>query len=69
MREIRLSGSEGGGALTGSPYPYPPIIVVGHFLASALSLVLQEQLDCQHRTRHCDPDAEDWPHLGQVSGG
>ena len=23
MREIRLSGSEGGGALTGSPYPYP----------------------------------------------
>ena len=22
MREIRLSGSEGGGALTGSPYPY-----------------------------------------------
>ena len=23
MREIRLYGSEGGGALTGSPYPYP----------------------------------------------
>ena len=22
MREIRTSGSEGGGALTGSPYPY-----------------------------------------------
>ncbi len=22
MREIRLYGSEGGGALTGSPYPY-----------------------------------------------
>jgi hypothetical protein len=22
MREIRQSGSEGGGALTGSPYPY-----------------------------------------------
>jgi len=22
MREIRKSGSEGGGALTGSPYPY-----------------------------------------------
>ena len=35
MREIRLSGSEGGGALTGSPYPYPSMIVVGHFLASA----------------------------------
>ena len=24
MREIRLYGSEGGGALTGSPYPYLP---------------------------------------------
>ena len=36
MREIRLSGSEGGGALTGSPYPYPPMIMGGHFLASAL---------------------------------
>jgi hypothetical protein len=23
MREIRPSGSEGGGALSGSPYPYP----------------------------------------------
>jgi hypothetical protein len=40
MREIRLSGSEGGGALTGSPYPYPPIIVVGHFLASAFGPTL-----------------------------
>jgi hypothetical protein len=28
MREIRLSGSEGGGTLIGSPYPYHPIL--GH---------------------------------------
>jgi hypothetical protein len=31
MREIRLSGSEGGGTLIGSPYPYRRIS--GHYLA------------------------------------
>jgi len=30
MRETRLSGSEGGGARTRSPYPYPSLNIYGH---------------------------------------
>ncbi len=61
MRDIRLSGSEGGGTLLGSPYPYRPFGYIVHSQPMThVSQLLPHDLDgagesswsIQHAGRH-----------------